>query len=104
MSPPAAAPSLNCWKARSCRASWPWRNGPRRIKMTERQPFIAGNWKMHKTLAEARTLARDIRDGAAPGRRAEVALAPPYTALATVAQELAAVSYTHLTLPTILRV
>ena len=57
--------------------------------MPERQPFIAGNWKMHKTLAEARTLARDIRDGAAPGRRAEVALAPPYTALAAVAAELA---------------
>ena len=57
--------------------------------MPERQPFIAGNWKMHKTLAEAKTLARDIRDGAAPGRRAEVALAPPYTALAAVAQELA---------------
>jgi len=57
--------------------------------MAERQPFIAGNWKMHKTLAEARTLAREIRDGAASGRRAEVALAPPYTALAAVAQELA---------------
>jgi triosephosphate isomerase len=57
--------------------------------MPERQPFIAGNWKMHKTLAEARTLARDIRQGAARGRRAEVALAPPYTALAAVAQELA---------------
>ncbi|OGR27820.1 MAG: triose-phosphate isomerase [Desulfobacca sp. RBG_16_60_12] len=57
--------------------------------MAKRQPFIAGNWKMHKTLAEAKTLARDIRDGAAPGRRAEVALAPPYTALAAVAAELA---------------
>jgi triosephosphate isomerase len=57
--------------------------------MPERQPFIAGNWKMHKTLAEARALARGIRDGAEPGRRAEVALAPPYTALAAVAAELA---------------
>jgi len=57
--------------------------------MRERQPFIAGNWKMHKNLAEARELARDIRKGAAPGRRAEVALAPPYTALAAVAAELA---------------
>jgi triosephosphate isomerase len=57
--------------------------------MTKRQPLIAGNWKMHKTLAEARTLARDIRQGVAPGRRAEVALAPPYTALAAVAAELA---------------
>lgn len=57
--------------------------------MPERQPFIAGNWKMHKTLAEARALAREIRQGAAPDRRAEVALAPPYTALAAVAAELA---------------
>jgi triosephosphate isomerase (TIM) len=57
--------------------------------MSDRQPFIAGNWKMHKTLAEAKALARAIRDGAAPGRRAEVALAPPYTALAAVAAELA---------------
>ncbi len=57
--------------------------------MPERQPFIAGNWKMHKTLAEAKTLARAIRAGAAPGRRAEVALAPPYTALGAVAEELA---------------
>jgi triosephosphate isomerase len=57
--------------------------------MSDRQPLIAGNWKMHKTLAEARALARDIRQGAAPGRRAEVALAPPYTALAAVAGELA---------------
>jgi triosephosphate isomerase (TIM) len=56
--------------------------------MAERQPFIAGNWKMHKTLAEARALARDIRQGLPPGRRAEVALGPPYTALAAVAEVL----------------
>jgi len=57
--------------------------------MSERRPFIAGNWKMHKTLAEARALARAIRQGVAPDRRAEVGLAPPYTALAAVAAELA---------------
>jgi triosephosphate isomerase (TIM) len=57
--------------------------------MSERQPFIAGNWKMHKTLAEARDLARAIRDEVAPGRRAEVALAPPYTALDAVGEALA---------------
>lgn len=56
--------------------------------MAERQPFIAGNWKMHKTLAEARALAKAIRQGVAPGRQAEVAVAPPYTALAAVAEEL----------------
>jgi triosephosphate isomerase (TIM) len=57
--------------------------------MSDRRPLIAGNWKMHKTLAEARALARDIRQGLAPGGRAEVALAPPYTALTAVAGELA---------------
>jgi triosephosphate isomerase len=56
--------------------------------MSKRTPLIAGNWKMHKTLEEARTLAREIRQGVAPGRRAEVALGPPYTALAVVFKEL----------------
>jgi triosephosphate isomerase len=56
---------------------------------TERQPLIAGNWKMHKTQAEARGLAREIRQGLVPGAQAEVMVAPPYTALAAVAPELA---------------
>lgn len=56
--------------------------------MPERVPLIAGNWKMYKTLAEARDLARDIRRGVAAGLRAEVALAPPYTALIAVAAEI----------------
>jgi triosephosphate isomerase len=56
--------------------------------MTERQILIAGNWKMHKTQGEARTLAREIRQGLTPGARAEVVVAPPYTSLAAVAGEL----------------
>ena len=28
-----------------------------------RTPIIAGNWKMHKTIAEAVQLSREIRDG-----------------------------------------
>ena len=57
--------------------------------MSDRTPLIAGNWKMYKTLAEARALAREIRRGTAGSPRPEVALAPPYTALAAVAAELA---------------
>ena len=57
--------------------------------MSERLPLIAGNWKMYKTMAEARALAREIRLGTAGRARPEVVLAPPYTALAAVAQELA---------------
>jgi triosephosphate isomerase len=51
-------------------------------------PLIAGNWKMHKTLAEARALAREVLQGLAGGLKVEVVLSPPYTALAAVAQEL----------------
>jgi len=42
---------------------------------------------MHKTLAEARALAREIRLGLPVKARLEVALAPPYTALAAVYEE-----------------
>jgi triosephosphate isomerase len=52
-------------------------------------PLIAGNWKMHKTVAEARALAREIRQGLSPSPGVEVAVAPPYTALAAVAAEIA---------------
>jgi triosephosphate isomerase len=55
---------------------------------SERLPLIAGNWKMHKTLAEAAALAREIRRGVGDGTRVEVVLAPPFTALAAVAAEL----------------
>ena len=56
--------------------------------MSKRQPLIAGNWKMYKTQGEAEALARDIRQGLSPAARAEVMVAPPYTALAAVAAEL----------------
>ncbi len=55
-----------------------------------RRPLIAGNWKMHKTVAEARALAGDVAAvvagwGNADGLRCDVLLCPPYTALAAVA-------------------
>jgi len=56
--------------------------------MAERTKMMAGNWKMHKTLAEARELARQIVRGVGQKTRAEVVLGPPYTALAAVAEEI----------------
>lgn len=53
-----------------------------------RTPVIAGNWKMHKTMGEARALARAIKEGAAGVARCQVVLAPPFTALAEVAEEI----------------
>jgi len=49
-----------------------------------RTPIIAGNWKMHKTIAEAVQLARGIREGVVGVAGVEVVLCPPFTALAAV--------------------
>jgi triosephosphate isomerase len=48
-------------------------------------PLVVGNWKMHGTQAEAATLARQILNGGKGIRDVEVVLAPPFTALSTVA-------------------
>ena len=48
------------------------------------RPFVVGNWKMHKTVAEALALATAVREGVAALGDVDVALAPPFTALAAV--------------------
>ncbi|HQZ69744.1 MAG TPA: triose-phosphate isomerase [Anaerolineae bacterium] len=50
-----------------------------------RRPLIAGNWKMHKTVAQARALAADVVVAVAGLKGVEVLLAPAATALAAVA-------------------
>ncbi|MEO8502228.1 MAG: triose-phosphate isomerase [Vicinamibacteria bacterium] len=52
------------------------------------RPFVAGNWKMHNSLGEARTLAASVRDGIRDWSDIDVAIAPPFTALAAVAEVL----------------
>jgi triosephosphate isomerase len=54
-----------------------------------RSPVVAGNWKMHTTLAEARALAAAVRDGCRGLTGVRVAVCPPFTALAAVAEALA---------------
>ena len=51
-----------------------------------RRKFICGNWKMHKTIGEAVQLVRELR--AKVQTQAQVAVAPPFTALAAVKKEL----------------
>jgi triosephosphate isomerase (TIM) len=53
-----------------------------------RVPVIAGNWKMHKTISEACSLVRAIRDGTKDVGDRQIVIAPPYTALAAVSAEL----------------
>jgi triosephosphate isomerase len=54
-----------------------------------RRPLIAGNWKMNAGGHEACPLAEHVARAAASARRVQVLVAPPFTALAAVAQELA---------------
>ena len=53
-----------------------------------RTPFIAANWKMHKTVIEATAYAGAFRERMAQSRHAEVVVAPPFTALHAVAAVL----------------
>ncbi len=57
--------------------------------MSDRKPFLAGNWKMHKTIAEAVELARDLAAAVGDERERDVAVFPPLTALAAVREVLA---------------
>lgn len=54
-----------------------------------RTPIIAGNWKMHKTVAEAKKLAQEVRDAVAGIKGVDVVLCPPFTALSAVKEALA---------------
>ena len=54
-----------------------------------RRCFIAGNWKMNKTVADSLTLVRELRNAISQVRdRVEVAIAPPFTALHPVGKAL----------------
>jgi triosephosphate isomerase len=51
---------------------------------SSRVPLIAGNWKMHKTVAEAEAYVAGLLPRVADAEGVDVALCVPYTALAAV--------------------
>jgi len=53
-----------------------------------RRVIIAGNWKMHGTLAETESLLKALLAGDGRTNRAEVVVCPPFTALETAARLL----------------
>jgi triosephosphate isomerase (TIM) len=53
-----------------------------------RRPIIVGNWKMHKTTAEAVALVQALRSSVAQVHDVDIGVAPPYTALLVVAEAL----------------
>ncbi|MFA6584283.1 MAG: triose-phosphate isomerase [Elusimicrobiaceae bacterium] len=54
----------------------------------KRKALIAGNWKMYNTVGEALDLLTALKKGVNPDTRAEVMVAPSYTALAVAAEVL----------------
>jgi triosephosphate isomerase (TIM) len=54
-----------------------------------RKPFVAGNWKMNKTVAEARQLVAEMAPGLQAIQAVEQVLCPPFTSLVAVSAMLA---------------
>ena len=50
-----------------------------------RRPFVAGNWKMFKTVAEARVLITELLPGLTDIQGVEIVLCPPFTSILPVA-------------------
>ena len=53
-----------------------------------RTPFVVGNWKLNKTIAEALALVTELKNQLGAVRGVAVGVAPPYTALHSVAKRL----------------
>jgi len=56
--------------------------------MSARRPFLAGNWKMHLTASQAADLALGLRERVGGETDRDVAVFPPFTALAPVIEAL----------------
>ena len=54
------------------------------MKIDMRKKFVAANWKMYTTTAEATRLAKAVVDGMGTEHRVSVAICPPFPYLALV--------------------
>ena len=53
-----------------------------------RTPFVVGNWKLHKTIAESLALVTELKNQLGAVKGVAVGVAPVFTALAAVARRL----------------
>lgn len=59
------------------------------MNQAARRPIIAGNWKMHKTVNEARKLALDTRNATVNAvRDVDVVVCPPFVSISAVGEVL----------------
>jgi triosephosphate isomerase len=56
--------------------------------MADRRPLIAGNWKMHKTIAEAEAFVGALLPSVGAIADVDVAVCPPFTALQAVVESV----------------
>ncbi len=56
--------------------------------MTQRTPLIAGNWKMFKTIEEARKTAEQLVSLTTDVANRDIMIAPPFTGLSSLAEAL----------------
>ena len=57
-----------------------------RLNMAMRRPFIAANWKMNKTVSEARDFVRSLLPSVKDISDADIVISPPFTSLYAVAE------------------
>lgn len=57
--------------------------------MAKNKILIAGNWKMNKTASEAKVLVKEIVAACGAQTKVDVAVCPPFTALASASEALA---------------
>jgi triosephosphate isomerase len=53
-----------------------------------RTPFVVGNWKLHKTIAESLALVTELKNQLAAVKGVQVGVAPVFTSLASVSKRL----------------
>jgi triosephosphate isomerase (TIM) len=53
-----------------------------------RTPFVVGNWKLHKTIAEALALVTELKNQLGAVKGVAIGVAPTYTAISSVARRL----------------
>ena len=58
------------------------------LPLPMRTPFVVGNWKLHKTIAEALALVTELKNQLGAVKGVAVGVAPPFTAIAAVAKRL----------------
>jgi triosephosphate isomerase len=58
------------------------------MTISNKKPFIAGNWKMFKTIPEAVELVKALKEASSEKIEAELAVIPPMTALSEVKKAL----------------